>query len=80
MDRTEEQIRKAFQNATPDVLDHVMTEGYYEKGIVLPLEKKKFGSFLLRKILSSLITLLIIVAIIVLLIVILVPPSPILME
>ena len=64
MDRTEEQIRKAFQNATPDVLDHVMTEGYYEKGIVLPLEKKKFGSYMLRKILSRIITLLIIVAII----------------
>jgi len=70
MDRTEEQIRKAFQNATPDVLENVMTEGYYEKGIVLPLEKKKCGNYMLRKILSRIITLLIIVAIIVALIVI----------
>ena len=80
MDRTEEKIRKAFENATPDVLDKVMTEGYYEKGIVLPLEKKSFGSYMLRRVLSRFITLLIIVAILVALIVIWtrIPAPPIL--
>ena len=72
MDRTEDKIRKAFENATPDVLDTVMKDGYYEKGVVLPLEKKSFGSYMLRKFLSRFITLLIIVAIIVALIVILI--------
>lgn len=70
MDKTENKIRKAFENATPDVLDKVMTEGYYEKGIVLPLEKKKFGRFMLRKIISSVLLYLLIIAIVVLLIVI----------
>lgn len=70
MDKTENKIRKAFENATPDVYEKVMTEGYYEKGIVLPLEKKSFGNYMLRRVLSRFITLVIVVLIVVALIVI----------
>ena len=41
MDRTAEQIRKAFKNTTPNVLDRVLSQGQHEKGVVIPMKEKK---------------------------------------
>ena len=41
MDRTAEQIRKAFKNTTPNVLDRVLSRGQHEKGVVIPMKEKK---------------------------------------
>lgn len=60
MNRTEKEIRNAFENATPDVLETVLLHDCPEKGIVIPAIKRKFVPFMLRRILSALITLLLI--------------------
>ena len=60
MNRTEKEIRNAFENATPDVLETVLLHDCPEKGIVIPATKRKFVPFMLRRILSALITLLLI--------------------
>ena len=60
MNRTEKDIRNAFQKATPDVLENVLSYDCHEKGIVVPVTKQKFGTFMLKKVLSALISLLLI--------------------
>ena len=54
MDRTAAQIRRAFENITPDVLDRVITQGYHKKGVVIPMkEKKSLIPVVLQKIASA---------------------------
>ena len=60
MNRTEKDIRNAFTKATPDVLETVLLHDCPEKGIVIPVTKRKFVPFVARRLLSALITLLLI--------------------
>lgn len=64
MNRTENEIRNAFQKATPNVLDSVLSHDCHEKGIVVPVTKRKFGSFMLRKIITAVVTLALIAVIV----------------
>ncbi len=45
MKRTEKKIRKAFENATPNVLNTVLSQGCEEKGTVIPMTEKKKKNF-----------------------------------
>lgn len=49
MKRTENKIRKAFQNATPNVLNTVLSECCEEKGTVIPMTEKKKNKFKLKE-------------------------------
>ena len=64
MNKTEKEIRNAFENATPDVLETVLLHDCPEKGIVIPRAKRKFVPFVLRRILSALISLLLILGLV----------------
>ena len=64
MNKTEKDIRKAFESATPDVLDTVLSHDCHEKGIVIPVTKRKFVPFMARRLVSAIITLLIIVGLV----------------
>ena len=64
MNRTEKDIRRAFEKATPDVLDTVLSHDCHEKGIVVPVTKRKFVPFVVRKLVSAIITLLLIAALV----------------
>lgn len=51
MDKTAKQIRRAFENITPNVLDRVLSQSNHEKGVVIPMnEKKPVIPFILKKI------------------------------
>ncbi len=45
MKRTENKIRMAFENATPNVLDTVLSQSCEEKGTVIPMTEKKKNKF-----------------------------------
>ncbi len=49
MKRTENKIRKAFENATPNVLNTVLSECCEEKGTVIPMTEKKKNRFKLKE-------------------------------
>ncbi len=54
MNRTAKEIRRAFENITPNVLDRVLSQTSFEKGAVTPMkEKKPFIPFALQKIASA---------------------------
>ena len=64
MNRTTREIRRAFENITPNVLDRVLSQSSLKKGAVTPMkEKKPFIPYAIQKIASAAAVVVLLVAI-----------------
>lgn len=64
MNRTAREIRRAFENITPNVLDRVLSQSSLKKGAVTPMqEKKPFIPYAIQKIASAAAVVVLLVAI-----------------
>ncbi len=64
MNKTAREIRRAFENITPNVLDRVLSQSSLKKGAVTPMkEKKPFIPYAIQKIASAAAVVVLLVAI-----------------